>query len=210
MLHQLLFLALTYAIAAIPFGLVLAKIFAKTDIRELGSKNIGATNVARVVGKKLGFLTLILDGSKGAVMVIIARCSFVEIDNLHLFLALVALVSVIGHVFPVYLRFKGGKGVATTIAVILALDFKVGFFIIVFWIVSFCIFRISSVSSLLAIASSIVLSYNYEAPIEQIILCWILFIIVLIRHKENIMRLLLGEESSFSNAKNDATKNDTK
>jgi glycerol-3-phosphate acyltransferase PlsY len=210
MLHQLLFLALTYAIAAIPFGLVLAKLFAKTDIRELGSKNIGATNVARVVGKKLGFLTLILDGSKGAVMVIIARFNFVEVDNLHLFLALVALVSVIGHVFPVYLRFKGGKGVATTIAVILALDFKVGFLIIIFWIMSFCILRISSVSSLLAIGSSIVLSYNYDAPTEQIILCWILFVIVLIRHKENIKRLLLGEESSFSNTKNDAAKNDTK
>lgn len=210
MLHQLLFLALTYAIAAIPFGLVLAKLFAKTDIRELGSKNIGATNVARVVGKKLGFLTLILDGSKGAVMVVIARFNFVEVDNLHLFLALVALVSVIGHVFPVYLRFKGGKGVATTIAVILALDFKVGFLIIIFWIMSFCVLRISSVSSLLAIGSSIVLSYNYDAPTEQIILCWILFVIVLIRHKENIKRLLLGEESSFSNNKNDAAKNDTK
>jgi glycerol-3-phosphate acyltransferase PlsY len=209
MLHQLFFLALTYAISAVPFGLVVAKIFAKTDIRELGSKNIGATNVARVVGKKLGLLTLILDGSKGAVMVIAARYNFYEIDNLHLFLTLVSLIAVIGHVFPVYLHFKGGKGVATTIAVLLALDFRVGFLVIIFWIMSFFIFRISSISSLAAIASSIALSYYYKAPIEQIILCWILFMIVLIRHKENISRLLIGEESSFSKAKNNAT-NDTK
>ncbi|MBU6338919.1 MAG: glycerol-3-phosphate 1-O-acyltransferase PlsY [Rickettsiales bacterium] len=197
MINQILFLVLTYLISAIPFGLVIAKVFAKKDIRKHGSKNIGATNVTRVVGKKLGLVTLILDGAKGAVMVIIARFNFVEIDNLHLFLALVSLVAVCGHIYPVYLNFKGGKGVATTIAVLLALDFKIGFLVIVFWIMFFCLFRISSIASLVAIASSIALSYNYEVPIEQIILCCFLFVIIAARHKENIIRLLCGEENSF-------------
>lgn len=197
MINQILFLVLTYLISAVPFGLVIAKVFAKKDIREHGSKNIGATNVTRVVGKKLGFITLLLDGAKGAVMVIIARFNFVAIDNLHLFLVFVSLVAVCGHIYPIYLNFKGGKGVATTISVLLALDFKIGFLVIVFWIMSFCIFRISSVSSLIAIASSIILSYNYGAPIEQIMLCCCLFVIIAARHKENIVRLLCGEENSF-------------
>lgn len=195
--HQVLFLLLTYAIAAIPFGLVIAKIFAKKDIRELGSKNIGATNVARVVGKKLGFVTLILDGFKGAVMVILARFNFSDLENLHLFLVLVGGVAVIAHIYPIYLNFKGGKGVATAIATLLALDPAVGFLMICFWIMSFCLFRISSVSSLIAIFSSIILSSTYAAPVEQLWFCIFLFIVILARHKENIIRLITGEEKKL-------------
>ena len=136
-IYQIVFLVLTYAIAAIPFGLVLAKTFAGKDVRQLGSKNIGATNVARVAGKKLGFLTLILDGLKGAIMVIIARFNFYDLDNLHLFLVLVSAAAVIGHIYPIYLNFKGGKGVATAIAVLFALDVSVGFLVVFFWIMSF-------------------------------------------------------------------------
>lgn len=195
--YQFLFLILTYFIAAIPFGLVIAKVFAKTDIRQLGSKNIGATNVARVVGKKLGFVTLILDGMKGAVMVIIARFNFYELGDLHLFLVLVGAVAVLAHVYPVYLRFKGGKGVATAIAVLFALDFPVGFLVLCFWIMSFCLFRISAVASLVAIFFSIIFSMIFDAPITQIFFCWFLFILILIRHKENIIRLLAGEEKKL-------------
>ncbi len=158
LLSQFFFLVLTYVIAAIPFGLVLAKIFAKKDIRQFGSKNIGATNVARVLGKKLGFFTLILDGLKGALMVIIARFTFFDAENLHLLLVLVAAVAVLAHVYPIYLNFKGGKGVATAIAVLFALDPSVGFLSVCFWIMSFCLFRISSVASIIAVFSSIVLS----------------------------------------------------
>jgi glycerol-3-phosphate acyltransferase PlsY len=197
LLHQILFLILTYVIAAIPFGLVIAKIFAKKDIRELGSKNIGATNVARVIGKKLGFVTLILDGFKGAVMVILARFNFSDLENLHLFLVLVGAVAVIAHIYPIYLNFKGGKGVATAIATLLALDPAVGFLMICFWIMSFCLFRISSVSSLIAIFSSIILSSTYAAPTEQFWFCVFLFIVILARHKENIIRLITGEEKKI-------------
>jgi len=197
LLPYFLFLVLTYAIAAIPFGLVLAKIFAKKDIRQFGSKNIGATNVARVLGKKLGFFTLILDGLKGAIMVIIARFSFYDSANLHLMLVVVAAVAVLAHVYPAYLNFKGGKGVATAIAVLFALDASVGFLAVCFWIMSFCLFRISAVSSIIAIFSSIALSSSFEAPQSQIFFCWFLAILILVRHKENIARLLLGEEKKL-------------
>ncbi len=196
-LYLIIFLIVTYFVAAIPFGLVLTKYFLKKDVRESGSGNIGATNVTRVAGKKLGALTLLLDGLKGMLMVIIGRFLFQSVDNLHLFLALVSLVAVLGHIYPIYLNYKGGKGVATAIAVLLALDPAVGFLTIVFWIMSFLMFRISAVASLIAILSSIILSYHYEAPFSQIALCIILSIIIIIRHKENIMRLILGEENKM-------------
>lgn len=200
-LKEFAFLLLTYAVAAIPFGLVLAKIFGKIDIREKGSKNIGATNVARVLGKKLGFLTLILDGLKGAIMVIIARFSFSEIEGLHIFLVLVSAVAVIGHVYPIYLQFKGGKGVATALAVLFALDFGVGILATSFWIMTFCLFRISSISSLVAIFSSIIISSHFDAPASQILLCGFLSVLILVKHKENIIRILTGKEKSFSTGK---------
>ncbi len=196
-LYQFLFLVITYAIAAIPFGLVLAKVFANKDIREHGSKNIGATNVTRVLGKKLGFATLILDGFKGAIMVIIARFSFYDVQNLHLFLVLVSAFAVVGHIYPIYLNFKGGKGVATAIATMFALDSTVGFLMVCFWILSFCLFRISSISSLLAIFSATILSSAYEAPTSQIIFCWFIFLLILYRHKENLGRLIVGEEKKI-------------
>ncbi len=197
LLYQILFLILTYAIAAIPFGLILAIVFAKKDIRELGSKNIGATNVARVVGKKLGFVTLILDGLKGAAMIIAARFAFYDVGNLHLFLVFVAAVAVIGHIYPIYLNFKGGKGVATAVAVLSALDPITGFLMVCFWIISFVLFRISAISSLIAIFSSIILSSHFEAPNSQIIFCCLLFVLITIKHKENLIRLLTGEEKKF-------------
>lgn len=201
MTYQIVFLALTYAVCAIPFGLVIAKVFAKTDIRQSGSKNIGATNVARVVGKKLGLVTLILDGTKGAVMIIIAKSAFSAINNIDLFLAAVSVIAVIGHVFPIYLKFKGGKGVATTAAVFLALNWQLGLLVLAVWIVVFAVFRISSLSSISAVTSSILISYLLGAPISQMMVCFVLFLIVLVRHKENIVRLINGEEGSFKKKK---------
>ncbi|MDX2083082.1 MAG: glycerol-3-phosphate 1-O-acyltransferase PlsY [Rickettsiales bacterium] len=199
--QQFLFLVITYLVSAIPFGLIISKIYGNVDIRQLGSKNIGATNVARILGKKLGLLTLLFDGLKGAIMVIIARFNFAEISHLHLFLALVSFVAVVAHIYPIYLRFKGGKGVATAIATLFALDFKVGLLALCFWIMSFCLFRISSVASIIAIFSSIILSSHYDSPTSQVVLCWFLAILILLRHKENIIRLLLGEEKSFAENK---------
>ena len=130
-------------------------------------------------------------------MVIIARFTFYEMQNLHLFLVLVAAVAVLGHVYPIYLNFKGGKGVATAIAVLFALDVSVGFVVICFWILSFCLFRISSISSIIAIFSSIIISTSFDAPGSQIAFCWFLFLLILVRHKENIVRLITGEEKKL-------------
>jgi glycerol-3-phosphate acyltransferase PlsY len=196
-LLQIIFLILTYLVSSIPFGLVLTKFFVKKDVREFGSKNIGATNVVRVAGKKIGLLTLILDGSKGAIMVIVARFIFIDVSYLQLLIILISSFAVIGHVYPIYLNFKGGKGVATAIAVLLALDFMVGFVVICIWIMSFCLFRISSISSLLAIFSSIFLSKTYGAPTLQIAFCCFLFLLISYRHKENIVRLIVGEENKL-------------
>ncbi len=197
MVYQLLFLILTYFIASIPFGLLLTKKFSGKDIRQFGSKNIGATNVTRVAGKKLGFATLILDSCKGAIMVIVARFSFCHCPQLHLFLCLVVLVAVLGHIYPIYLKFKGGKGVATTLACIFALDLPVGVLMGAFWLLAFCLFRISSVASLISLFVCGLASMYLEAPPSEIILCWTLFALILVKHKGNIARLLLGEEKQI-------------
>jgi glycerol-3-phosphate acyltransferase PlsY len=195
--YQFIFLISTYLISAIPFGLILGKVFAKVDIREHGSKNIGATNATRILGKKLGFLTLILDSLKGTIMVIIGRFSFYESDYLHLFLVLVSFVAILAHIYPIYLKFKGGKGIATTIGTIIALDFSVGILAVCFWILTFVSFRVSAVASLVSIFSTTIFSTAYDAPLSQIIFCWAVFILVFVRHKENIMRILTGEEKKI-------------
>ena len=195
--YQILYLVLSYLVASIPFGLLLSKVFAKKDIREFGSKNIGATNVTRILGKKLGALTLLLDGIKGAIMVIIARFYFFEVNNLHLYLVLVSSVAVLGHIFSIYLKYRGGKGVATALACLLALDFSVGMLSLCFWVLAFSAFKTSSISSLVAIFSSIITSSLFEAPTSQIFFCWFLFILIIIKHKDNILRIATGEEKKF-------------
>lgn len=195
--YQFIFLIITYLISAIPFGLIFGKVFAKVDIRELGSKNIGATNATRILGKKLGFLTLIFDSLKGTIMVIIARFSFYESDHLHLFLVLVSFVAILAHIYPIYLKFKGGKGIATTIGTIIALDFSVGILAVCFWILTYASFRISAIASLVSIFSTTIFSTAYDAPLSQIIFCWVVFVLVFVRHKENIMRILTGEEKQI-------------
>ena len=192
--YQILFLILSYFIAAIPFGLIITKFFAGIDVRQGGSKNIGATNVVRLAGKKLGLITLLLDGAKGWLMVIIASFLFQDTSFLHLYLSLVALTCVLAHIYPIYLNFQGGKGVATAIAVLLALDLNVGVLAIITWLISFLILRISSVSSLLAIFSTVIYSMITLESIVQIIFTIILFGIIAYRHKENILRLKNGEE----------------
>jgi glycerol-3-phosphate acyltransferase PlsY len=193
-----LFLVLTYFVASIPFGLVLAKLFNKKDLRQHGSNNIGATNATRVLGKKFGLLTLILDASKGAVMIIIARLLFVcmgsSLDNI---IALVGLIAVIGHVFPIYLKFKGGKGVATTIAVLFAINPIIGIVNILIWLLVFFISKVSAIASLSSILIASLFAIYWHAPISQIILCLILLCLVTFRHKENILRIRKGRENKI-------------
>lgn len=201
-IYHLLFLLATYLIAAIPFGVILAKVFAGVDVRKAGSKNIGATNVTRLVGKKLGIITFILDAAKGAVMVVIARCCFSQGIETEAFVPLVALIAVLGHVYPIYLNFKGGKGVATSVAVLFAINPVVGLIVVLVWVAVFYIFKISSLASLSAISSTLFIAYFCDAVnYPQAMLFLSLFVIVTLRYKENIIRLLEGKEKVLVNNK---------
>ena len=172
----------SYLLGSIPFGLVLTKIFLKKDIREIGSGNIGTTNVLRTGKKSLAVATLVLDLLKGYFSIVI---TFIYFENL---ISYSALICFIGHIFPVWLKFKGGKGVATYLGVILALSYK--FFLIfgISWIVLSLLFRFASLSSM--VSSFIILLYTYflEDGNYSLIL-FIFFIIILYTHKANIVRL---------------------
>ena len=179
----------SYLLGSIPFGLVLTKIFLKKDIREIGSGNIGTTNVLRTGKKSLAITTLMLDLLKGYFSIIITVTYF---ENLILYSA---LISFIGHIFPVWLKFKGGKGVATYLGVILALSYK--FFLIfgITWLVLSFLFRYASLSSI--ISSLIVFVYSYFFISNFSLILFIFFVIIIYTHRENIVRLKNSEESKI-------------
>ena len=172
-----------YLIGSIPFGVFVAKIGKVGDIRQQGSGNIGATNMLRVGGKKLAFITLILDGLKGAVPVIIAKSTMPEAA------ALCGLIAAAAHMFPVWLGFKGGKGVASFLGVMLALSLPAGLITALAWLVFAFTFRYSSLSALAASALAPFIYYfvtgdNAIAPLI------VLVILVWWRHRANIQRLI--------------------
>ena len=179
----------SYLLGSIPFGLVLTKIFLKKDIREIGSGNIGTTNVLRTGKKSLAVATLVLDLLKGYFSIAI---TFIYFDNL---ISYSALICFIGHIFPVWLKFKGGKGVATYLGVILALSYK--FFLIfgITWLVLSFLFRYASLSSI--ISSLIVFIYSYFFINNFSLILFIFFVIIIYTHRENIVRLKNSEESKI-------------
>ena len=179
----------SYLLGSIPFGLVLTKMFLKKDIREIGSGNIGTTNVLRTGKKSLAVATLILDLLKGYFSIIL---TFTYFENL---ISYSALICFIGHIFPVWLKFKGGKGVATYLGVILALSYK--FFIIfgISWLVLSFLFRYASISSI--ISSLIVFIYSYFFINNFSLILFIFFVIIIYTHRENIVRLKNSEESKI-------------
>src|SRR5688572_10382171 len=147
--NALLMLGVGYLAGSIPFGLIIALVFAKKDVRQAGSGNIGATNVARVVGKKLGIVTLVLDAAKGAIPVVVAG----HVLGLSLFVqTAVGLMALVGHCFPIWLKFRGGKGVATGLGVLLAArPVEAGLGLLLF-VIAYAMFRLVSAGSLLAAA----------------------------------------------------------
>ena len=179
----------SYLLGSIPFGLVLTKIFLKKDIREIGSGNIGTTNVLRTGKKSLAVATLVLDLLKGYFSIVI---TFIYFDNL---ISYSALICFIGHIFPIWLKFKGGKGVATYLGVILALSYK--FFLIfgITWLVLSFLFRYASLSSI--ISSLIVFIYSYFFINNFSLILFIFFVIIIYTHRENIVRLKNSEESKI-------------
>jgi glycerol-3-phosphate acyltransferase PlsY len=179
----------SYLLGSIPFGLVLTKIFLKKDIREIGSGNIGTTNVLRTGKKSLAVTTLVLDLLKGYFSIII---TFTYFENL---ISYSALICFIGHILPVWLKFKGGKGVATYLGVILALSYK--FFLIfgITWLVLSFLFRYASLSSI--ISSLIVFVYSYFFINNFSLILFIFLVIIIYTHRENIVRLKNSEESKI-------------
>lgn len=180
-----------YLLGSIPFGLILTRMAGIKDIRQTGSGNIGATNVMRAGLKKIGVLTLLCDAGKGFLAVWIAQYLF---NSSYANLA--GFFVVIGHVFTVWLRFKGGKGVATTIGVFFALDWLLGVTVCLMWLATFLLVRISSVSAIMSIGYSSIAAYLVSEA-GTALLCLILAGLILFTHRTNIKRLLEGTEFNF-------------
>jgi glycerol-3-phosphate acyltransferase PlsY len=187
--------AFSYLIGSIPFGLVLTKIFGLGDIRKIGSGNIGATNVLRTGSKKIAIATLLLDAMKGAIAVIVAR-HFSPLEHATLFAGTLA---VLGHIYPVWLKFKGGKGVATTLAVLIAFYPPLGISACIIWLISFVLIRVSSLSAVLTMTASPVVAFFFveNTGFGTVYVTLFLSIIVVSRHSSNIRRLVVGQEKQI-------------
>ncbi|MBW6505299.1 MAG: glycerol-3-phosphate 1-O-acyltransferase PlsY [Rhodobacteraceae bacterium] len=177
-----------YLFGSIPFGVVITRALGLADPRRIGSGNIGATNVLRTGNKKAALATLLLDGAKGAVAVLIARAVFAE-DAVQL----AGVAAFLGHIYPVWLGFKGGKGVATFLGITLALAWPVGLSVCAVWLVAAWVSRVSSLAALLAAATSVIFAWVYDRP-EAMILCSVLAALIFWRHRTNIARMAAGTE----------------
>ena len=177
-----------YLLGSIPFGLLLARMAGLGDIRKLGSGNIGATNVLRTGRKGLAAATLLLDGGKGAGAVLLA--GFWGPDPQ----LMAALGAVLGHIFPLWLRFQGGKGMATVLGVLLALAWQAGLAACATWLLVAGLLRYSSVASLVSLAAAPLYIWLFTRDLQLVELIAVLAVMVWIRHRVNIARLLKGEE----------------
>ncbi|HQX27414.1 MAG TPA: glycerol-3-phosphate 1-O-acyltransferase PlsY [Alphaproteobacteria bacterium] len=209
-----------YLIGSIPFGFLLTKYAGYGDIRSIGSGNIGATNVLRTGNKRLALLTLLLDGGKGAAAVYLAQLAMTYDASLY-----AAVGAFLGHLFPVWLKFKGGKGVATTIGIFLALLPQLGFTVILIWLSVALIFRMSSLAALVAVGLSPAIAWYLTKDYTSTVvspdgstiwyvnshvdflpyICAFMAVLVFYKHKENILRLLKGQEPKIGK-KNDPAK----
>ena len=173
---------LSYLLGSIPFGLILTKIFLNKDIRKVGSKNIGATNVLRAGNKFIAALTLLLDIIKGCVPILVTKYFFQDLIYLS------GLMVFLGHIFPVWLKFKGGKGVATYLGIVFVLSFKFGILFCLLWVLIIFITKYSSLSSIISTFIIFLISF-FEKNFELNSFLFITFVIVLYTHKQNIVRL---------------------
>jgi len=185
----ILWALLGYIIGSIAFGMVLARLMGLGNLRSIGSGNIGATNVLRTGNKKAAGLTLLLDGAKGAVAVLLAR-AFAGEDAAQV----AALGAMIGHCYPIWLGFRGGKGVATFLGILLALAWPVGLACCATWAAAAALTRISSMGALAAAASSTVFMVLFGYG-EMLLLGIALTLLIFWRHRENISRIRAGTES---------------
>ena len=178
----------SYLMGSIPFGLILTKIFLNKDIREIGSGNIGATNALRTGNKLIGYTTLILDITKAIIPVIYVKVNFPEL------IYIASLCAFLGHVFPLWLKFKGGKGVATYVGILFSVNFLLGFIFVSSWGIIFLISRYSSLSSIIG-SMSVPIYILITGQLSNAIFFGIMFILIFFTHRENIKRLKNKEES---------------
>ena len=186
-MEYLIIVLASYLLGSIPFGFILTKIFLKKDIRDIGSGNIGATNALRTGNKLLGYATLILDITKAILPVLYVKFNYPD----YIFIA--ALSTFLGHVFPIWLKFKGGKGVATYVGILFSINLILGLVFIVSWAVTFLISKYSSLSSLMA--SLIVPIYLVIFDSYNSIFFIIMFVLIFYTHRENVKRLKNKKEN---------------
>ena len=178
---------LSYLMGSVPFGFILTKVFLKKDIRDIGSGNIGATNALRAGNKSLGYGTLFLDIIKAIIPVVYVKLNYPD----YIFIA--SLCVFLGHIFPIWLKFKGGKGVATYVGILFSINLTIGFVFIGVWFFTFLISKYSSLSSLFASLSIPIYLFFFTS--HKLVFFSIMFILILYTHRENVKRLKNKEES---------------
>ena len=188
MIEIFLISVFSYLIGSIPFGYILTKIFLNKDIRTIGSGNIGATNVLRTGNKNIGYATLILDLSKAIIPILTINIQFQE------YIYLGSLCIFIGHVFPIWLKFRGGKGVAVYIGILFCINFYLGIVFICTWFLTFLIFKYSSLSSIIS-SLSIPIVYYVLIDKRNFYFYIIMFVLIFFTHRENIKRLINNKEN---------------
>ena len=182
---------IAYLIGSIPFGLVFSKIFKKNDPRESGSKNVGATNILRTNGPKIGFATLIFDVVKAFIP--LKLCQIFHFDIYYYLVFFIFF----GHIFSVWLSFKGGKGIAVMIGILLSYSLGFGLVFLISWLLIFVIFKYSSLSALIACLVIQLFAFTNTNQDHFFIIIFILNIFIFFKHRENIKRLLSGKESKI-------------
>jgi len=191
----ILLILFSYLLGAVPFGLIFSRLFSDVDVRSIGSGNIGATNVLRAAGKKAAILTLLADALKGLIPVLIVKALFQD-DTLT---ALSGAAAILGHNFPVYLNFKGGKGVATSFGVVLGISPWIGLICLLIWLLAAYVWRYSSSAALISFACYPILTFIFYAtaskPLALLSLC--ISGMIYYRHRDNLKRLLAGTEQKI-------------
>ncbi|MBT6392351.1 MAG: glycerol-3-phosphate 1-O-acyltransferase PlsY [Nitrosomonadales bacterium] len=193
MINQILFVAIAYFIGSLSFGILASKIFSISDPRTMGSKNPGATNVLRTGNKYAAIFTLLGDMLKATLVVMVALSY--EISGLPL-IAL-SLAVLLGHIFPIYHGFKGGKGVATALGILLAINWVLALCVLFVWLLFFLIFRYSSLSAIISSLAAPFIAYFLNQGQTIVIIASLVALLIVYRHQSNINNLLHGKEASF-------------
>ena len=193
MINQITLVLMAYFVGSLSFGIIISHIFKLSDPRTAGSRNPGATNVMRVGNKFAALLTLLGDMLKATIVIIIAHN--IGVSETHL--VIISIAVLLGHIFPIYYKFKGGKGVATALGILLGINWLLALTVFFVWLCVFMIWRYSSLAAIVATLSAPIISYFIEFSIETLWLTIIIAILIVYRHKGNIKNLLNGTESGF-------------